>query len=655
MTRFEPTRPHGVTPGGHRRSHVALAGLVCLLAAGSACDERPLSGSPARGGSGGGARAMGGSGPGVSRGTGGRAGEGDAAGSPAGGKAGGTTATGGRPAGSGGATGGSGTGGTGGTSGSGGARPTTTIDVDSLASACIPGTINPGRSPLRRLSRYEYDNSVRDLVSLAASPSTGAPFSMTFPPEISSGGVSNDADEQSIFDQLVMAYMIAVEEIALAVVSKLDVLALVCDPSTSGAMACAMSFIGVFGKKAFRRSLAPDELARYQDLFADGSADGTYEAGITSVIAAMLQSPYFLYRVELGRPEAKGPAVPLTSYELATKLAYFLWGSLPDAALFAAADTDQLTTPAALQVQVQRMVGDPRARDAALQFHREWLGLDDVLLVSKDMPSFPDWSPQVAADLMTESETFADRIFWDDGNLKTLFSAPFSYLNGNLAKFYGVSSPADPATFVRVGLDRTQRAGILTQGAFLANLASQRQTSPSQRGIFVQQRLLCRQVPPEPPSLPVVISDPPPGTSTRQRLEMVTASQPCSPCHRLFDPIGFGFENFDAVGRWRTTDGDFPVDASGEIVSAIDPSTNGPFNGPVELMQKLATSADVRACVVSKWFRWSSGRAETLPDDACSLLTINKQFQNAKYDMRAILPAIVTTDAFRYRSGGPTP
>jgi hypothetical protein len=270
---------------------------------------------------------------------------------------------------------------------------------------------------------------------------------------------------------------------------------------------------------------------------------------------------------------------------------------------------------------------------------------------------FPTWNEQLAADLITESETFVDSVFFGDGRMTTLLTAPYSYLNGNLAKHYALSMPADVTTFIRVGLDPTQRAGILTQGAFLSAQSFSTRTSPSNRGTFLRQRILCQTVPIEPPGLSDSSSpDPAPaGATTRQLLEMAVAPPQCKGCHQLFDQLGFGFETFDPVGRWRATENGSAIDASGEIVGALDPATNGHFNGPVELMKKLATSGDVRACVALNWFRWSIGRVESLPEDACSLLAINKKFEAAEFDMRALWTAIVTTDAFRYRGAGGTP
>jgi len=658
MRVVEACQRRGVTARERRFTSTAVAGLTYLLVAGLACEGRSLSGSAGAGG--GGARAAGGANPGVSRGTGGSgdvggAGWGGSGGSA--GRSGSATATGGMAAG-GAAVATGGAAGAGPAAGSGGARPVTATDVDSLARACVPGTISPGRSPLRRLTSYEYDSTVRDLIGLSMSPSTGAPFSMAFPPEVYAV-FTNVADYQSVSERLVEAYLEAAEEIAVAALPQLGMLVPSCDPATMGAMTCATSFIGTFGKKAFRRPLTTDEIASYQDLFVDGSADGTFEAGIAEVIAAMLQSPHFVYRVELTQPAPGDRSVPVTPYEMATRLAYFLWSSMPDAALFAAADANQLATAAALEAQVQRMVGDARAHDMARRFHSEWLSLYNVVDASRDPGLFPSWNSQLSTDLLTESETFVDGVFWGDGGLATLLTAPYSYLNGNLIDHYGVSArgnPTTPTAFVRVGLDPAQRAGILTQGAFLVGQSFSTRTSASQLGTFLRERILCQVVPIEPPDIETSVPEPAPaGATTRQLLEMSTAASKCRSCHLLFDPLGFGLGNFDAIGRWRATENGSLIDASGEIVGALDPATNGPFNGPVELMKKLATSGDVRACVAVNWFRWSSGRVESLPDDACSLLAINKQFEAAKYDMRALLPAIVTTDAFRYRSPGGTP
>jgi hypothetical protein len=216
----------------------------------------------------------------------------------------------------------------------------------------------------------------------------------------------------------------------------------------------------------------------------------------------MLQSPNFLYRVEVGEPTPGATAVPLTPYELATRLSYFLWGSMPDAELFAAADADALSTVEQLTAQAQRLLEAPSAHSAVSEFHREWLAWDGVVESVKSVQDFPSWTPQLPEDLLTEALTFGDNVFWNDGRLATFLTAPYSFMNGAVARHYGLSvQPGDESTFVKVALDTTERSGILTLGAFLAGFSGQVASNPVLRGNYIRERLLCAPVPPEPPDL----------------------------------------------------------------------------------------------------------------------------------------------------------
>lgn len=526
-------------------------------------------------------------------------------------------------------------------------------DVASLSAACDRSLIHPGPSPLRRLTPLEYDNTVHDLSGLAASPSSGLPFSRAFPPMTLTSTFSNDArNETSNPQALEEAQEKAALEIAATVAAAENRAAAGCATDAAASITCARAFISSFGKRAFRRPLTSRELNEYEGLFTGASSAATYQDRIAQVVSAMLQSPNFLVRVEVGVPGPGAQVIALTPYELATRLSYFLWGSMPDAELFAAADANALSTVEQLTAQAQRMLQTPAAHRAASEFHREWLAWDRVADQMKPNSLFPSWTPKLAADLVTEALTFGDQVFWNDGRLATLLTASYSFMNGRLASHYGLPAIGDNS-FVKVNLDPNQRSGILTLGAFLAAAAGGTLSNPVARGAYIRTHLLCSPVPPEPPGL---LIDPPltlpAGATTRQRYEATESAPVCSSCHRLIDPLGFALENFDAVGQWRATDGDASVDASGTIVGAVDPATNGPFNGPVELGRKLASSGDVRACVAAQWFRWANGRMETFPDDACSLLAINQRFQNAGYDMSVLPLAIITTDAFRYRSVG---
>jgi uncharacterized protein DUF1592/uncharacterized protein DUF1588/uncharacterized protein DUF1595/uncharacterized protein DUF1585/uncharacterized protein DUF1587 len=521
-------------------------------------------------------------------------------------------------------------------------------DVAALSAACDPSTIHPGPSPLRRLNHFEYDNTVRDLTGLAASPTTGLPFSHEFPPELTSIVAS---DTEAIDPMRAAAYREAADEIAAEVATAEAARASGCDLAAMDEMTCATAFIESFGKHAFRRPLTDEEVTQYQGVFTEGSSGATYEDGLALIVTQMLQSRNFLYRIEVGAPTPGVTAVPLTGYELATRLSYFLWGSMPDAALFAAADAGALSTVEQLTAQAKRMLASPSAHTAASEFHRRWLGWSGIVYVGKSPTAFPTWTPRLAEGLLNEALRFGDDVFWNDGRLVTFLTAPYSFMDGVVAKHYGLSVPSGDGTFVKVALDPSQRSGILTLGAFLAGFGGQTTTNPVLRGSYIRERLLCAPVPPEPPEISASPPpDLPPDPTTRQRFEALDSAPACTTCHQLMDPLGFGLENFDAVGNWRVKDAGAEVDASGSIVGALDPATNGPFRGPAELAQKLASSGDVRACVAAQWFRWANGRQEVFPDDACSLLAVNQRFEAADYDMRVLPLAIITTDAFRYRS-----
>jgi hypothetical protein len=233
-----------------------------------------------------------------------------------------------------------------------------------------------------------------------------------------------------------------------------------------------------------------------------------------------------------------------------------------------------------------------------------------------------------------------------------MFTAPYSYMNSRLATFYGVQG-ASGDTFTKVTLDPTQRAGFLTLGAFLAGHTNSNQYSPIFRGKFVREQILCETVEPPSPELAATIRppEPTPDTTTRQRFVAHLADPVCAGCHTEMDPIGYTFANYDPVGKWQTMDGPGPVDASGEIIEPErDPALAGPIVGAIELVNKLAGSPQVADCVASKWYQWGIGRPPE-QEDACSIEKVAEQFRAANLDMRTIPAAIVSTDAFRYRSG----
>jgi len=411
--------------------------------------------------------------------------------------------------------------------------------------------------------------------------------------------------------------------------------------------ACIEEFALLLATKAYRRPLEPGEAQRISTLYDIGLAQrNDFRDGLSLIIAGVLQSPHFLYRVEFGRPaEADEAAVPLTSYEMASRLSFFLWNSMPDQALFDAAAEGALETPAQVEAQARRMVDDGRAVKSVTSFHRQWLRTKNLLDVSKNSRLYPGWDAGLAEDLLAAQDAFVEHIVWGGGSLADLYTAPYAFMNEKIADFYGVDGVTGPE-MVQVELDPEKHAGLLTMGATMALNAHSNQSAPIKRGVFVREQLLCQPLPQPPDN---VDNSPPeidPEATTRERFAAHTSNDACRACHELIDPIGFGFEKFDAVGRYRETENGAPIDVSGSIVSSED--LDGDFEGAVELAHNLAQSAQVQRCFVTQWFRFGHGRSEK-DVDVCSLEDLSARFEAAEFDVRELLVAMTQTDAFLYR------
>jgi hypothetical protein len=537
-----------------------------------------------------------------------------------------------------------------------------------VTAACVSPQLspNPGRSPLRRLCQTEYATTVNDLLGVDTSM-----VATTFPKDnllaTQGAGFTNNADALSVSDLLARAYMTGAEGFATTVVANLaSILPCAATVTATGAAgdACAKQFITSFGRRAFRRPLTAAESTAYFNLYTTGSTapqGSTFADGISLAIEEFLQSPHFLYRVEQGVPAAPGDLVaPVSDFEMATRLSYFLWGTAPDNPLLDVAQAGHLRTPSQIEAQVQQMIKDPRAKTAVSNFHNEWLSLSAVQGASKDPTMFPTWTPSVAADMSMEAQTFADQVFWTDGKSDTLFNASYTYVNKELALFYGLTPPSGNG-FVKVALDPTQRAGVLTLGAFLSSNAKQNQSSPVHRGKFVREQLLCQSVPPPPANLVIVPPEVKPGSTTRQRFAQHESVASCASCHIMMDGLGLGFEHYDPVGKWRDTDQGLAIDDSGNV-GGTPTDFDGPFRGAIELAGKLAQSEQVRQCVIKQWFRYANGRTENFTvdvkgqptaqpqSDTCTLQHLYQSFEDSGHDMRDLRVKIALSDAFRYRS-----
>jgi hypothetical protein len=522
---------------------------------------------------------------------------------------------------------------------------------------CAGGVGDPGPAPVRRVTRLEYDNTVRDL--LGTSQRLGAGF----PPEEVRFGFDNNAAALSVSPLLAEQYLDAAEALATEAVSTNFAALVPCDPATTevGVDACGQQFIAAFGQRAYRRPLDADDTAVLTTVFNAGKATD-FQTGVRLVIETVLQAPKFLYRIEQGLPPtefdvvvptpdvaagATAKVVHVDGWEMAARLSYMLWRSMPDDELFAAAQAGRLSTPDGVAAEAARMLADPRARGMVTNFHDQWLRIGEVDGVEKDASVYPAFTPAVAGLLRTEAETFLDHVVWDgEGTLAALLTAPYTFVNGPLAQYYGMTGASIPtgADFVRVDVDLSQRAGFLTQGGLVALLSKANQTSPVQRGKFVREQLLCDDLPPPPPGVDITPPELSATLTTRQRFEQHSADPSCATCHHLMDPIGLGFERFDGAGMLRDTENGQPIDASGRV---DDADVAGPFDGVPDLAGKLAASGQVRDCAARSWFRYGYGRGET-SGDACTLQRLQQAFARSGR-IQDLLVALTATDAFLYR------
>ena len=498
--------------------------------------------------------------------------------------------------------------------------------------------VAPGAAEARLLTRLQYDNTVRDLLGDDTAPAE------SFPPENTMLGFSNNADAHRASLLLSERHLASAEGIASRAVARgLDGL-LPCDAGDRSE-SCADRFITQFGYRAYRRPLFEDERTPLLELFRSGSSQWGFDKGIELVLQAFLQAPQLLYRTEslegsdAQRLGENRMTIQLDSYQVASRLSYFLWNTMPDDELFALADGGNLLDPETVRAQAYRMLDDERARTTVADFHEQWLGMAQFDGLSRVVPG-SDVDNALNPSWRSSLEQFVSHAFWDEGgNVQALLSSKSVFVDEPLAALYGV----EPGQF-----EDENRAGILTQPGLMSLLAHADQSAPVQRGKFVREQLLCQLLPPPPPDVDTTPPDPDPNATTRERFQQHRAEARCDSCHRLLDNLGFGLEAFDYLGRFRSEENGMPVDATGVVVDAGDPSLDGAFDGALELTSKLAQSPQVEACLATQWFRYTMGRAEQQAD-ACSLEQVKAAFAESGGDFRELLVSLATTDAFRFR------
>lgn len=500
------------------------------------------------------------------------------------------------------------------------------------AIATTPPRIAP--APLRRLTNEEYNNTVRDILGDTSRPAD------TFPPDEAVGGFESNTIAP-VTQQIVERYMGAAEALAAAAVQRLDRLA-PCPPEAPREP-CARRFIETFGRLAFRHPLSEEERSLLLAVYTDKEKTSGYARAIQLVIEVVLQSPRFLYRLEPNDGKDT-PMRALSGHEVAARLSYFIWASTPDAELLEAADAGKLTAPEDIELSARRLLKDPRAMDGIRSFYRQWLDLRELDTTSKDPSQYPAFTPELKAAMREETLRFGAHAVLDGGDaVATLLASKKSFVNGPLAKLYGVAPPPGGG-FALVDLPPQERSGLLTQSSVMTVHDNAEQTSPILRGKFVREKLLCQVVPPPPPNIPLLPPRTDPKLTKKDRFASHRKEPSCAACHQMMDPIGFGFEHYDALGAWRTADGPLPVDATGALVGT---DTDGPFDGAVALGARLAASEQARRCVATQWFRAAVGRVEE-DEDTPSLDGSYQTFARAGFDVRELIVAITRSDAFRH-------
>ncbi len=492
-----------------------------------------------------------------------------------------------------------------------------------------------------RLSHTQWEATVQDLFVL---PELSG-LSSTFQPDPQLGRFDNNIARLGVTSGLWQDYQRAAELIAARVATDPALLAtIVPDPAT----AKIPDIVAAFGLRAFRRPLKDAELERYVGLF-DGAAavfpeHAPLTAGVRLMVQGMLQSPFFLYRTELSTAVVEG-AMPLDGYEVASRLSYLFWNSMPDAELFAAAKAGELADAEGVRRHAGRLFDDPRTREQFRRFHYQAFSVAEYADLDKDRTRFPEWRREFGGMMQEELLRFLDSVITTDGGVADLLTSTKAYVNADLAKIYGLEGTFG-AHYQEVELDPTTRAGLLTRAGFLARNATLEDPDPIHRGVFVNLDVLCRTIS-APPDIPDVLERT--GNTNRERVDSITGEGTCGEgCHHtVINPIGFAFESFDAVGAYRTSDRGFPVDTAATYRFADGRTIS--YGNAVELSQQLAATPEVHGCYTTHLLEFMLGR-DVLRADREVLDQLAEQSLTERLSIKELVLTVVSTNTFRARS-----
>jgi hypothetical protein len=487
-------------------------------------------------------------------------------------------------------------------------------------------------SGARRLSRNEYDNTLRALLDDKSS----AGFAKL--PEDVNDPFDNDYSTQLVSSALVEAAETLATEASARALADPAVRAKIipCSPTGAGDVACLRKFVTSFGRRALRRPLLEDEIQRYLAFNAYAVEENSFDSAVDLVIRALLQDVEFLYRVEIGSPVSGAPGVfRLNDFEVATRLSYFLLGTTPDDALLDLAAAGKLRSPADVRAAAATLLTDPRARARVERFHALWLGFHQL-----------PHPPELTSAMRSESAALIDRVVFDEKlDYLELFRSDQTFIDELLSTHYGLETPASPeGAWVSYG--ESGRQGILSHGSVLSAFGKFADTSPTQRGIFVRTRLLCEPL--NPPPTNVDTDQPPTGGTASCKVDKYiehASVGSCKACHEQMDPIGFGLENYDKAGRYRATEENnpaCPISGDGKLEGV------GDFNGPAELADLLIASGKLEPCLIRQVYRFAVGRRER-SEDLPILREIEAKFTESGHAFDGLLLDVVAAESFGYR------
>jgi hypothetical protein len=498
---------------------------------------------------------------------------------------------------------------------------------------CDAKPASNGRKSLRLLTKAEYANTVRDVLKLTRDP-TGS-----LPAESPLNGFLNNVEINKVSSDHYAGYMDIGIAIADETKSKLQTLA---GCTEAAGETCANKVIDTLGAKLFRRPVTAAEKTLLLNTYKKGLALSPRE-GMTLLIASLLTSPTFLYRSEIGDSAGK-----LDSYEIASALSYFFWGTSPDDALTALAASGTLATESVMAAEALRLWKDPRSRYVTDQFAHGWLENQSILSTSKDPSLTSTFTPEIQKAMLAEAEdTFDFLIKQSDATFESLYASDFTIGSPALAAYYGGQSMAEGAVN-KIKFPGQTRKGLLTLGAIMASHARPDESHPIKRGDFLLQKMLCFVPQPTPKGLVVMVPAKDPTKTTRERFAAHSTSPACSGCHIKMDGIGFGVEDYDTLGRWRSMENGKMVDASGTMVE-VD-GKDIPFNGGGDLASELAKSSQAKRCFTVHWYRYAHGRSMLASDpDICSTRRIAMKFSKGEISLGQLLIKIITDPSYLKR------